>query len=224
MENYVICKCKQVSYFDVEDALHNSKTFSDVEKTFEEVQKYTHLYSAVSALIDVSENFDSVNREFLGLEPDYDDWDEETLFHPENIVVSSAPKAKEEKKVLTNVAPVEKDNTSSDDYLAEIAELRKKLNQKEMECKQLKSQFAAANSAKKETEQLLNKYENDRNELIALREFAYRLEQEVPEIQQTSVDEMKAAITEGMANFANDRPQNAQQFLRNFPGCENIKL
>ena len=166
------------------------------EFTFEEVQKYTHLYSAISALIDVSENFDSVNREFLGLEPDYDDWDEETLFHPENIVVSSAPKAKEEKKVLTNVAPVEKDNTSSDDYLAEIAELRKKLNQKEMECKQLKSQFAAANSAKKETEQLLNKYENDRNELIALREFAYRLEQEVPEIQQTSVDEMKAAIAD----------------------------
>ena len=37
-------------------------------------------------------------------------------------------------------------------------------------------------------------------------------------------DEMKAAIAEGMANFANDRPQNAQQFLRNFPGCENIKL
>ena len=37
-------------------------------------------------------------------------------------------------------------------------------------------------------------------------------------------DEMKAAIAEGMANFANDHPQNAQQFLRNFPGCENIKL
>ena len=55
---------------------------------------------------------------------------------------------------------------------------------------------ALDNFAKKETEQLLNKYENDRNELIALREFAYRLEQEVPEIQQTSVDEMKAAIAD----------------------------
>lgn len=166
------------------------------EFTFEEVQKYTHLYSAVSALIDVSENFDSVNREFLGLEPDYDDCDEETLFHPENIVVSNAHKVKEEKKIPANIAPIEKDNISEDDYLAEIAELRKKLNQKEMECKQLKSQFAATNSAKRETERLLNKYENDRNELIALREFAYRLEQEVPEIEQTSVDEMKAIITD----------------------------
>lgn len=37
-------------------------------------------------------------------------------------------------------------------------------------------------------------------------------------------DEMKKAIMEGMREFMNDRPQNAQQFLRNFPGCENITL
>ena len=40
--NYTICNCKQVTYFDVEDALHNCQTFSDVEKAFEEVQKITH--------------------------------------------------------------------------------------------------------------------------------------------------------------------------------------
>ncbi|MCI7181204.1 MAG: (2Fe-2S)-binding protein [Schaedlerella sp.] len=42
MENYTICNCKKVTYFDVEDALKNSKVFEDVEKTFEEVQKITH--------------------------------------------------------------------------------------------------------------------------------------------------------------------------------------
>ena len=36
MENYTICNCKNVTYFDVAEALHNSPTFSDVEKTFEE--------------------------------------------------------------------------------------------------------------------------------------------------------------------------------------------
>ena len=41
MENYLICKCKKVSFFDVEDALHSCKTFDEVEKTFEEVQKIT---------------------------------------------------------------------------------------------------------------------------------------------------------------------------------------
>lgn len=42
MENYKICHCKNVSYFDVEDALNKSEKFADVEKTFEEVQKLTH--------------------------------------------------------------------------------------------------------------------------------------------------------------------------------------
>lgn len=37
-------------------------------------------------------------------------------------------------------------------------------------------------------------------------------------------EKMKAAIAEGMSQYANDRPKDAQQFLRNFPGCENIKL
>lgn len=42
MENYTICKCKKVTYFDVEDALHQHDSFSDVEKAFDEVQKVTH--------------------------------------------------------------------------------------------------------------------------------------------------------------------------------------
>ena len=42
MENRVICKCKKVSYFDVEDALRDAKSFDDLEKTFEDVQRITH--------------------------------------------------------------------------------------------------------------------------------------------------------------------------------------
>ena len=42
MENYTICNCKQVTLFDVENALHNCEKFEDVEKTFEEVQAITH--------------------------------------------------------------------------------------------------------------------------------------------------------------------------------------
>lgn len=40
--NEMICKCKQVSYNDVEDALHHMDKFEDVLKTFDEVQKVTH--------------------------------------------------------------------------------------------------------------------------------------------------------------------------------------
>ena len=42
MENYTICKCKNVSYFDVEDALHHAKSMNDMEKAFQEVQEQTH--------------------------------------------------------------------------------------------------------------------------------------------------------------------------------------
>ena len=37
-------------------------------------------------------------------------------------------------------------------------------------------------------------------------------------------DKMKEAIIEGLAEFSNDRPANAQRFLNLFPGCEDIKL
>ena len=42
MDNHVICNCKQVTYFDVEDALHQAKSFADLEQTFKEVQEITH--------------------------------------------------------------------------------------------------------------------------------------------------------------------------------------
>ena len=42
MENKIICNCKQVSVADIEKALHGNKTFTEVEKAFEEVQMITH--------------------------------------------------------------------------------------------------------------------------------------------------------------------------------------
>ena len=42
MFDYTICKCKQVSFFDVEDALNKFEKFADLEKNFEQVQKITN--------------------------------------------------------------------------------------------------------------------------------------------------------------------------------------
>ena len=42
IENYMVCKCKQVSYADISDALHNHNKFDDVIQAFEDVQKVTH--------------------------------------------------------------------------------------------------------------------------------------------------------------------------------------
>ena len=42
MQNYMICNCKQVSRFDVEEALEKCHRFEDVEQVFKEVQAITH--------------------------------------------------------------------------------------------------------------------------------------------------------------------------------------
>ncbi len=41
-ENYMVCNCKQVSYGDIADALHNHNSFEDVLDVFEDVKKVTH--------------------------------------------------------------------------------------------------------------------------------------------------------------------------------------
>ena len=42
MKDGMICNCKQVSYADVENALHQMTSFTDVLSAFEDVQKITH--------------------------------------------------------------------------------------------------------------------------------------------------------------------------------------
>ncbi|MGN1346037.1 MAG: (2Fe-2S)-binding protein [Eubacteriales bacterium] len=41
-ENYLVCKCKKVSYSDIADALESHKQLEDVLTLFEDVKKVTH--------------------------------------------------------------------------------------------------------------------------------------------------------------------------------------
>mgnify|MGYP000343930030 CR=1 FL=1 len=52
MENYTICNCKNVTYFDVAEALHNCPTFSDVERR---LMKYKKSPTALLDAVDVTE-------------------------------------------------------------------------------------------------------------------------------------------------------------------------
>lgn len=42
VENYTVCNCKQVTYNDIADVIHNKKKFDDVLTAFEDVQKVTN--------------------------------------------------------------------------------------------------------------------------------------------------------------------------------------
>ena len=52
VSNEMICKCKQVSYLDVENALHEMTRFEDVLQAFDEVQKITHCYTGCGGCHD----------------------------------------------------------------------------------------------------------------------------------------------------------------------------
>lgn len=41
-ENYMVCNCKKVSFFDIADALQKMEKFDDVLEAFEDVKKVTH--------------------------------------------------------------------------------------------------------------------------------------------------------------------------------------
>ncbi len=41
-ENYTVCNCKKVTYWNILDALRDEKQFDDVLKVFDDVQKVTH--------------------------------------------------------------------------------------------------------------------------------------------------------------------------------------
>ena len=40
-ENYMVCNCKQVSYFTIADAIQSHTKFEDVLEIFEDVKKVT---------------------------------------------------------------------------------------------------------------------------------------------------------------------------------------
>ena len=41
-ENYMVCNCKQVSYWDIADELNKHSKFDDVMDAFEDVKAVTH--------------------------------------------------------------------------------------------------------------------------------------------------------------------------------------
>lgn len=107
-------------------------------------------------------------------------------------------KKHEEQNVITNIAPVSTGDVCSEEYLKEIADLRRKLNEKEQENKALVQQCRQLKKEQLQSESLISKYESERDELIALRNFAYRLENSTldDDTEDISLDEMKDALVE----------------------------
>lgn len=189
MENYMGLRIQMARTLAVLKTANSKK-----EYTFDEVQKYTAMYSTVSALVNVAEYFDT-ELGYLTGDPVDDFEKEDMLFKPENVQYKpEEDKKTPSQKSITNVAPVSNGSAREEDYLKEIALLRSKINEKELENKNLREIYRQTKKQYDEADRMNKKYESERDELIALRNFVYRLEQEVEEIADDSFEDMKKSI------------------------------
>lgn len=179
------------------DTLAVLKTaFPKKEFTFDEVQTYAVLSLSIDALVSVCSQCDENISMMFGISPDWHEISEnECLFHPENIKLPNTKPEKRQKKPI-NIAPVSKTETNENDYLQEISKLRSKLMEKEQECKYYRQQYDQAKTSLSEMEEIIKKNENDRAELISLRNYVYNLSEELPVLKEETIADMKKCIVE----------------------------
>lgn len=194
--------CNEIGYnakTEMRDALMLLKTRNpEREYTYEEVQHYAAVYNLVEALTDAADVLEEQVAYLTG-EDSAEDMIDDALFDAKNIVLHGQTKKKHgEQNVITNIAPVSTGDVCSEEYLKEIADLRRKLNEKEQENKALVQQCRQLKKEQLQSESLISKYESERDELIALRNFVYRLENSTldDDTEGISLDEMKDALVE----------------------------
>lgn len=185
------------------------------EFTFEEVQSYTNIYDLAAALTDVAETFEYETGYLIGDEIDEIDV-KDARFNPANMKVNVRKKS--EKRPVTNVAPVSIGDISDEDYLAEINDLRRKLNEKEQENKYLREQYRNAKQLSEEAEGLVKKYEAERDELIALREYAYYSEHADDTIETCRFSDMEKAIADKQIVIIGGHVSWQNKLKQMFPG------
>ena len=167
------------------------------EYTYEQIQHLAMIYTLCSTIADIADRFDMETDYLLSkYDFDYDD-DEDSLFDPKKIEVYKE-KERTEPEVLQTIAsstPVSSEaEENENEYLKEIARLRSSLDEKDREIKRLRDAYSEAKASRKEAEEMVHRYESEREELIALREFAYQTQQEEEIRNDLPIEEMKATI------------------------------
>lgn len=199
------------------------------EFSYEEVQSYAHIYILTHALTQTSICFDEQIEQLLGVADYMAEDAENSLFRPENILFSEKKEQTGSKKPEpVNVAPVSAGKAQPEDYLAEIARLRKKLHEKEQENAYLREENRNAKNAEREDRELINKLQSDREELIALREYAYKstwepdsaeeIGTEGINIEEINIEEMRKAVAEKAVVIIGGHTNWIQKLKRLFPG------
>lgn len=167
--------------------------------TFEQVQIYTIIYCMATAIADFATGSGYEANLLLGvIDPNENPPDgiKAIKFDPKKINYREAETKKPDEQPAAKliITEAEAEGNAAEDYLAEIEGLRRKLRESEQSNQALRHDIRQLRKAKDEKDALVSKYEAERDELIALREFAYKLEQNQETEPDTSYDDMIKAI------------------------------
>lgn len=167
--------------------------YPDEDFSFEDVQTHALIMHCVDSLVSVCEAYDENLSEILGIASDRYVL-EDCLFKPENVIVRDTSKPKIQTKQANPITHTSKD-VKEEDYLNEINELRRRLRMKEEECKHFRQQYEQAKEALSNAAEIIAQNENNMEELISLRNFAYNLSQEDIPIEEDKLENMKKYIS-----------------------------
>ena len=166
--------------------------YPNEEFSFEEVQTYSLIAHSIDALVTVCDDYHDILSELFGIGPDMHAI-REGLFKPESISYKDVPEAKIEAKPV-HIAPVVSKNVKEEDYIKEIEELRRRLREKEEECKHFRQLYEQTKVSLSDAREAVAQNANYMEELIALRNYVYSLSQDVPAIEGDKLEDMKHTI------------------------------
>ncbi len=162
--------------------------------SFEEVQTYSMIANCIDAIVSICVSYDEGLSEMLDVNPDLYA-NRECRFNPEKVTFKDVSITKAEPKPV-NIAPVVNKDVQEEDYLKEIEELRRRLREKEEECKHFRRQYEQMKLSLVDAKEVITQNERYVEELIALRHYVYSLSQEAPPVTEDKLENMKHVIAE----------------------------
>ena len=89
--------------------------------------------------------------------------------------------------------------------------------EKEQECKYYRQQYDQAKTSLSEMEEIIKKNENDRAELISLRNYVYSLSEEHPVLKEETIADMKKSIAERKITVIGGHVNWINKLKKDFP-------
>ena len=190
------------------------------EITAEDIARYVPMLWLVEAMTDIFFQFKDEIETALG---EVVNWEEDTIFNPEKIPLKQSKVFPfPVRTTASTTAPIKMGDAKAEEYMEEINQLRKKLHEKEQENTFLRELYKNAKASQIKQENLQKEYENQREELKALRDFAYKSSKEIEVQKQESIEDMKKAIKNRKILIVGGHINWINKLQKNFPGWSII--